>query len=250
MQEKKDVIPEELKPEDNRPIVTGEPAQVEARCIIAKESIIKGHIKCSDLDKVIDSSDQKTVWDEHFSHWKYKLRLGDQVYLSTEDIPKKLKKGEYTTIKPGDFALLITKEEVILGKDTMAFISMRFDYKQKGLINVSGFHVDPYYEGKLIFSVFNAGPRDIVLREGDPVFMIFFQKISQEINRKKPTKGYNFIPADMVEQIRGKSATLASNASRLDKVEFHLKVIGGLILATLVLLLGIALKGALPGATH
>ena len=42
------------------------------------------------------------------------------------------------------------------------------------LINVSGFHVDPNYKGKLIFSAFNAGPRDIILRKLDPVFMIFF----------------------------------------------------------------------------
>ncbi|SCM82415.1 hypothetical protein KL86SPO_50186 [uncultured Sporomusa sp.] len=213
----------------------------DSRCILANEEQIRQFIKCRDLDEP-SQSHGKTVWEDNFSHWKYKLRLGDQAYLSTEDTPKKLKKGEYITIKPGDFALLITKEKVILDKETMAFISMRFDYKQKGLINVSGFHVDPYYEGKLIFSVFNAGARDIVLRQGDPVFMIFFQKISEAIDKDKPTTGYDFIPADMVEQIRGKSATLASNASRLDKVEFHLKVVGGLCLAAVVLLLGIVIR--------
>jgi hypothetical protein len=40
----------------------------------------------------------------------------------------------------------------------MAFISMRTAFKFKGLVNISGFHVDPGYKGKLIFAVFNASP--------------------------------------------------------------------------------------------
>ena len=114
----------------------------------------------------------------------------------------------------------------------MAFISIRFDYKQKGLINVSGFHVDPNYYGKIIFSVFNAGPKDIVLRYEDPVFMIFFQYIDGVKKEKKEisTPLYQHIPAEMMEQIKGRSATLASNATRLDKMEFYFKIIGGTIL--------------------
>jgi dCTP deaminase len=48
---------------------------------------------------------------------------------------------------------------------------MKFKIKQRGLVNVSGFHVDPGYSGKLLFSVYNAGPRSIVLTRGEPVFV-------------------------------------------------------------------------------
>jgi dCTP deaminase len=218
--------------------------------IITDQNTIWNYIKCPDL--VADGTPSET-WKENFSHWKYKLRLGNMVYLSTDDAPRKLKKGEYVTIKPGDFALLITKEEVLIPTDVMAFISMRFDYKQKGLINVSGFHVDPYYHGKLIFSAFNAGPRDIVLREADQVFMIFFQRLCSPITKSLPTKGYDFIPAEMVEQIRGRTATLASNATRLDKLEFYIKILGGIGIAIFTLLLGIILRwfiGGNSGAIH
>lgn len=129
-----------------------------------KEFIIQGVPKDKEDDDFSSS----------FKHWKYRLHLGREVYISTDDYPKHLKYREYIVIKPGDFVLLITRETINLPSDVMAFISMRFDYKQKGLINVSGFHVDPSYNGKLIFSAFNAGPKDIVLQEGEAVFMIFF----------------------------------------------------------------------------
>ena len=182
-----------------------------------------------------------------FKDWKYHLHLGREVYISTNDCPKQLKRGEYIVIKPGDFVLLITRETIELPQDVMAFISMRFDYKQKGLINVSGFHVDPSYNGKLIFSAFNAGPKDIVLKENDAVFMIFFQGINvcecdkaDEHNDK--SNRFTSLPSDMIESIRGTSVTLSSNANRLDKLEFYIKIIGGIVVtATLSIIVRLIL---------
>ena len=165
--------------------------------------------------------------EDNWKSWKYKLRLGEEVYISTDDEPIDLTQKDCVTIKPGAFALLLTKETLLLDNKVMAFISIRFDYKQKGLINVSGFHVDPNYQGKIIFSVFNAGPKDIILRYEDPVFMIFFQYIEGVTEKPEPLL-YQRIPAEMMEQIKGQSATLASNATRLEKLEFYMKIIGGL----------------------
>ena len=50
----------------------------------------------------------------------------------------------------------------------MAFISIKAKLKFRGLVNVSGFHIDPGYRGKIIFAVFNAGPQPILLRRGQP----------------------------------------------------------------------------------
>lgn len=192
-----------------------------------------------------EEGEKEEIFKRNFSEWRYKLRLGKEVYISTDDVPKKLRHGEFIVIKPGDFTLLLTKEGLKTPENVMGFISMRFDYKQKGLINVSGFHVDPLYTGKLIFSAFNAGPKDIVLREGDPVFMIFFQRIDKEC--KKEQHGYDNIPADMVEQIRGRSATLAANANRLDKMEFYLKLMGGIVIALIMTVVGVFIRSVLMG---
>ena len=179
----------------------------------------------------------RDFYEHNWKSWKYKLRLGDEVYISTDDEPINLIEKDCVTIKPGEFALLLTKETLKLDNKVMAFISIRFDYKQKGLINVSGFHVDPNYQGKIIFSVFNAGPKDIILRHEEPVFMIFFQYIDG-IEQKSEPMLYARIPAQMMEQIKGQSATLSSNATRLEKLEFYMKVIGGLAVTAVTTLVG------------
>lgn len=188
------------------------------------------------------SIDKDPEWQEKrfSSNWNYDLRLGDEVYLSSKELPIKLTNREnIVSIKPGEFALLITREIVELPGDVMAFINVRFSYKQKGLINISGFHVDPYYRGKLIFSVYNAGPNDILLEKDEEVFMIFFQRLPRCIKRpKKDRKSYHTIPLEMVANIQGRSASLASNAEKIRQLEFHFKVLAGVTTAIFTVLVG------------
>ena len=67
----------------------------------------------------------------------------------------------------------------------MAFISIKASIKFKGLVNISGFHVDPDFEGKIVFSVLNAGPSPINLTVGKPLFQIWFAEL------KSISEGYN-----------------------------------------------------------
>lgn len=122
-------------------------------------------------------------------------------------------------------------------------ISIRFTYKQKGMINISGFHVDPYYKGKLIFSVYNAGPSDILLKKGERVFMIFFQRLpckipSEERESKRTFKPFLNIPLEMMATIRGQSVTLASNAEKINRLEFYFKVLAGVTMTIFTVLVG------------
>ncbi|WEV50113.1 hypothetical protein OZX61_12000 (plasmid) [Acinetobacter sp. ESL0695] len=64
--------------------------------------------------------------------------------------------------------------------NALAFISFKAKYKYKGLINVSGFHVDPGWYGKLTFSIYNAGPSDIALEKGDPFALIWYADLDNE----------------------------------------------------------------------
>jgi|SRR6185312_8462711 len=115
----------------------------------------------------------------------FDLRLGSQYYLSGAKSPNKLKEGESVVIEPGQFALLTTYEIFHMPVDMMAFISMRFRFKAEGLINVSGFQVDPGYQGIFIFAVYNAGPLQVPLRFKDTIFTIIFAKTSQPIKEKR-----------------------------------------------------------------
>ncbi|MDC4794241.1 hypothetical protein NQ839_18835, partial [Acinetobacter baumannii] len=82
-------------------------------------------------------------------------------------------------IPKGQFALLITEEIVHVPSDAIAFISFKAKYKYKGLINVSGFHVDPGWRGRLTFSVYNAGPSDVVLEKGNPFALIWYADLDR-----------------------------------------------------------------------
>ena len=50
-------------------------------------------------------------------------------------------------IPPGQFAFLLTAETVTMPDNAIAFISIKARLKFNGLINISGFHVDPGYRG-------------------------------------------------------------------------------------------------------
>jgi dCTP deaminase len=148
----------------------------------------------------------------------YTLRLGDEVFTTSDDEDrdatakggetpgsKKLERADKVSIRAGQFAYLLTEEVVTVPHDAIAFISLKARRKLEGLINVSGFHVDPGWSSKLIFGVFNAGPSDIVLMRGEPLFLLFFADLdrndSDHIYRESGT--YQHIPPRMVQTMSG-----------------------------------------------
>lgn len=114
------------------------------------------------------------------------LTIGSEVYITpNSEADSKVKKilnieEPQFIIPKGQFALLITEEEIHVPYQNIAFISFKAKYKYKGLINVSGFHVDPGWRGKLTFSVYNAGPSDVVLEKGNPFALIWYADLDQE----------------------------------------------------------------------
>ena len=140
----------------------------------------------------------------------YELSLGSEAYLTSyEDNRKKaISDGEQLVIPPGQFGLLLTEEKITIPNDAIGFISIKAGIKFRGLVNVSGFHVDPGFSGKLKFSVYNAGSRDIVLQRKRRVFLLWLSDLDQ------PTKPYagehayqSEITPEDVMQIAGKIAS-------------------------------------------
>lgn len=149
----------------------------------------------------------------------YELGLGAEAYLTDSKNGKKEildKNNPQIVIKPGQFALLLTEESVKIPTNILAFISIKFSQKIKGLINVSGFHVDPGFEGKIIFSVYNAGPAPIVLDKGAPYFLMWFSNLTDEsepYNGKH--KGQQGISAESINSLNGE---LASPNTLLERI--------------------------------
>lgn len=176
------------------------------------------------------------------------LKVGAEAYVS----PVKKSKGAVKSIQPlapaesfgippGQLAFLISEERVFIPDNAMGLISMKAHTKWHGLINISGFHVDPGYKGRLIFAVLNGGPATVHLRRGDPCFLLWLSdldRLSGQYVRKKA--GYDSIPADLVNHIAGEFKTVAGLSERLDELNTKVTALSGvaLVLITAVIAIG------------
>ena len=173
----------------------------------------------------------------------YDLRIGNEVFLSEERIPIRLDDDNpYVVLPPGQFALIQTYEEVYVPRKYVAFISIRSTYKFQGLINISGFHVDPTYRGHLLYAVQNVGPNDIRLKYKEPVFMIMWSMLTSAWEGPARKKGYDGIPVELMAQLGGPSVTLASLQRRLEELSLRIKIYGGFAVAAFLAVLGLLLS--------
>lgn len=159
----------------------------------------------------------------------YLLSIGEEIYVSApggKSIVQKLQPNDRFSIDAGQFAFLLTEEEVIMPFDKIGFISIRASAKFWGLVNISGFHVDPGYKGKLIFAVFNAGPTRIHLKRGEQIFPIWIAPLDQPASRTEYKVGYYEIPSKLVNQISGEFTNAYQLAEKLKAAQediVHLK---------------------------
>ena len=182
-----------------------------------------------DEDKILFPIFIDDVKPECLRTANYDLRLGADVYVSTEKVPGKLNvmgKNGTISIEPGEFGILMSHEYIFVPPDLMGFISIRLTHKQKGLVNISGFHVDPGFYGRLVFAVFNAGPNDVPLRYKEPVFMIMFEKLIHPIRiGKSRWHGMEDIPVETLSGLRGTSVSVRSLDERIKRLEITFPLI-------------------------
>ena len=99
--------------------------------------------------------------------------------------------------------------------------------KGPGLINVSGFHVDPGYQGRLIFSVYNAGPKPSRLHRGQDVFLLWIADLdrpSSERFVKQPTRSPRVsISEDMISKVDRPVHSLQQLSEKVEKLDNELR---------------------------
>lgn len=157
----------------------------------------------------------------------YTLSVGPEVYVSPSSqtvdsktvTVQKLNPGQAFIIPPGQFAFLLTEEIVTVPDDALAFISIRATTKFRGLVNVSGFHVDPGYCGQLTFAVFNAGPTTIHLRRGKQIFLIWYASLDRKTQFKKNGKVSEGIDTDLITNVTGELQSFSSLSTKITDVD-------------------------------
>ncbi len=158
---------------------------------------------------------------EHVKHAAYELMLGPEAFVTDTSTGTKqiLEVNQQLVISPGQFGLLLTEETVTIPNDTIGFISIKAGIKFKGLVNVSGFHVDPGFKGRLKFSVYNAGGKNIVLDRTNPVFLIWFSDLEPTTDLYNGNhNNQQEITADDVMRIQGEVSSPAALKSQLDEL--------------------------------
>lgn len=164
----------------------------------------------------------------------YELGLADQVFR-TSDRPatrRVLQKREQLVIPPGQFALLISAEKIRIPPDAIGFISIKAGIKFKGMVNISGFHVDPGFSGRLKFSVYNAGSNSIVLEPGAPTFLLWFAALDHETADvyKGSHQDQVEITAADVMFLQGEVPSPTALDVRLKEVEYWVRVAKSIVL--------------------
>ena len=186
----------------------------------------------------------------------YTLSVGPEVYVSpnsqtadpTTVTVRKLAPGDAFTIPPGQFAFLLTEEIVAVPANALAFISIRAKTKFRGLVNVSGFHVDPGYRGQLTFAVFNAGPVPIHLKRGQPIFLIWYASLDRETAFKKDGHVHMGIDTELIAGVAGELQSFSSLSTKIkdvdkalgdrihavEKEQTYCRVIGAIVLTIVI----------------
>lgn len=182
-------------------------------------------------EKLVTDGEDNDLFDEaRLDPAGYRLSMGEEVYVSpataaTKTSVRLLKQSEAFLIPPGQFAFLMTEEVVRIPEDAFAFIALRSKKtKFRGLVNVSGFHADPGYHGRLVFAVFNAGPGDVHLRRGDELFTIMMTDLDQTTDKpRRREDSFLSIPTDLIAPIAGEIQSLAGLKGNIDEVQDDLE---------------------------
>lgn len=196
------------------------------------------------------------------------LSIGPEVYVSPNDqtgdpttvTVRKLNNGDGFTVPPGQFAFLITEEIVAVPADALAFISIRAKTKFRGLVNVSGFHVDPGFRGQLTFAVFNAGPVPIHLKRGQAIFLIWYASLDCETVFKKDEPVHRGLDPELITAVAGELQSFAGLSKKIkdvdkslgdrihavEKEQTYYRVIGAAALAIVIALAVSWLKESFP----
>jgi dCTP deaminase len=191
--------------------------------------------RCNHGEKSLISTE--TFEEGNLRQASYDLRLGTESYVVGNEVPIRLSSDKpYLTIAPGQFALLTTYEILSMPDDLIAFITLRNTFKMQGLINVSGFHVDPTHKGILVFAVNNIGPDDIRLRLKESTFTIFFSEVYPGTEDERPPFGTE-LPRQYVQLLGGSSVTLGKLQKEIEDLRTKVLLYAPLGIALLIALI-------------
>jgi deoxycytidine triphosphate deaminase len=116
----------------------------------------------------------------------YDIRVGAKGVLGGEgrEIPLDQEAMELT---PGAYGGVISLERLALPKDIYARIGSKRALSYEGVILLTGSLVDPGYEGHLLFGLYNASQRRVLIRQGRKICNVVFERLPQAPEKQAPS---------------------------------------------------------------
>ncbi|HEY6329645.1 MAG TPA: hypothetical protein VI756_09910 [Blastocatellia bacterium] len=147
-----------------------------------------GLLTDSEIERAV-SSGQLIVGDTYGSEGleasSYDIRVGLKGILGGVGTEVNLEKGPME-LAPGAYAGVISLERLSLPANVCARIGSKRALSYDGVILLTGVLVDPGYEGYLLFGLYNASQRRVLVRRGRKICNVVFERLGQVPSRQAP----------------------------------------------------------------
>jgi len=115
----------------------------------------------------------------------YDVRVGRRGVLGGQGREIDLQ-TESLELEPGAYAGVVSLEKLILPTKIFARIGSKRALAYDGVILLTGSVVDPGYEGHLLFGLYNASQRKVLIRLGRKICNITFERLANAPEREAP----------------------------------------------------------------
>lgn len=115
----------------------------------------------------------------------YDIRVGAKGVVGGEGVEIDIRK-EPMELGPGGYGGIISYEKLWLPDNVCARIGSKRALSYDGVILLTGTTVDPGYEGHLLFGVYNASQRKVIIRPNKKICNIVFERLAKPPDRLAP----------------------------------------------------------------
>ena len=115
----------------------------------------------------------------------YDVRVGAKGILGGQGEEYDLSQDSMT-LDPGAYCGVISEERLCLPTDICARIGSKRALSYEGVILLTGSMVDPGYQGHLLFGLYNASQKRVILRRGRKICNIVFERLSRPAEQPAP----------------------------------------------------------------
>jgi len=141
---------------------------------------------------------------------KYDFRLDESILKSKYGVPVSYssvpveKRGIDLVVSPGEIVFVMSKETLNLPSNTYSILSPLRKMSEFGIVTIGGLAIDPGYNGKLLFGLYNISSEDFkLLPNAKLVGAVFYELDGEELPADySPPKAIDGYSSTLIEKIK------------------------------------------------